>query len=264
MTTLETDRSDLERLARSVIGEGTRQPFGAYVFLPDDPAAELGRSVERAVFLESFGNTPELLGTEYGPYEASSLFYVVLDHRRLRPAGVIRMIVPTKGGPGLKSLNDIGPIWHEPAESILKRSGIGLTLDRTWDIATLAIDPQYRSAAATGLVALGLYQSIVRTGETLGVEWMVAILTAPSTACPRPGSTSPSSPWRRAARIWDRTTACRSTAASPTGAAGSRWKTRRSTGSSTRASASNRRCGPSISTPRRRSSPRSTTPQRSR
>ena len=176
MTTLETDRSDLERLARSVIGEGTRQPFGAYVFLPDDPAAELGRSVERAVFLESFGNTPELLGTEYGPYEASSLFYVVLDHRRLRPAGIIRMIVPTKGGPGLKSLNDIGPIWHEPAESILERSGIGLTLDRTWDIATLAIDPQYRSAAATGLVALGLYQSIVRTGETLGVEWMVAIL----------------------------------------------------------------------------------------
>ena len=176
MTTLETDRSDVERLARSVIGEGTRQPFGAYVFLPDDPAAELGRSVERAVFLESFGNTPELLATEYGPYEASSLFYVVLDHRRLRPAGVIRMIVPTKGGPGLKSLNDLAPIWHEPAGSILERSGIGLTLDRTWDIATLAIDPQYRSAAATGLVALGLYQSIVRTGETLGVEWMVAIL----------------------------------------------------------------------------------------
>ncbi|MGD0743072.1 MAG: hypothetical protein ABSA31_07300 [Acidimicrobiales bacterium] len=176
MTTIETGRTELERLARSVIADGTTQPFGAYLFLADDPAAELGRHVERAVFLEAFGNTPELLAAEYGPYEASSMFFTILDHRRLRPAGVIRMIVPTADGPGLKSLNDLAPVWHEPAESILSRSGIGLSPDRTWDIATLAIDAEYRSAAATGLVALGLYQSIVRTGEALGVEWMVAIL----------------------------------------------------------------------------------------
>ena len=84
--------------------------------------------------------------------------------------------MPTAHGPGLKTLNDLEPLWHEPAESMLSRSGIGLSLERTWDIATLAIDAGYRSAAATGLVALGLYQSIVRTGEALGVEWMVAIL----------------------------------------------------------------------------------------
>ncbi len=176
MTSVEADRSDLERLARSVIGEGTTEPFGAYVFLPDDPAAELGRQVERRVFLEAFGNTAELLDTEYGPYDATSLFFTILDHRRLCPAGMIRMIVPTDGGPGLKTLNDIGPIWNESAESLLSRSGIRLSPARTWDIATLAVDPEYRSAAATGLVALGLYQSIARTGEALGVEWAVAIL----------------------------------------------------------------------------------------
>jgi hypothetical protein len=176
VTTVGTDRSELARLARSVIAPDTTQPFGAYVFLADDPAAELGRATERAVFLETFGNTRELLDAEYGAYEASSLFFTVLDHRRLCPAGAIRMIVPTEGGPGLKTFNDVGPIWHESAETMLARSGIGLSRRRTWDIATLAIDPGYRSAAATGLVALGLYQSIVRTGEALGVEWMVAIL----------------------------------------------------------------------------------------
>ena len=176
MTTVETDRSELARLARSVIAPGTTQPFGAYVFLADDPAAELGRATERAVFLEAFGNTRELLDAEYGPYEASSLFFTVLDHRRLCPAGAMRIIVPTEGGPGLKTFNDLGPIWHESAETMLARSGIGLSLGRTWDIATLAVDSGYRSAAATGLVALGLYQSVVRTGEALGVEWTVAIL----------------------------------------------------------------------------------------
>jgi hypothetical protein len=176
VTTLDARAAELERLAGAVIDADARQPFGAYVFLADEPAAELGRSVERAVFLEAFGNTPELLAAEYGPYEASSLFFTVLDHRRLRPAGVIRIIVPTAHGPGLKTLNDLEPVWHESAESILSHSGIGLSLGRTWDIATLAIDPGYRSAAATGLVAMGLYQSIVRTGEALGVEWMVAIL----------------------------------------------------------------------------------------
>ena len=176
MTSLETDRSELERLARSVIDVGRSEPFGAYVFLPDDPAAELGRNVERAVFLEAFGNTEQLLAAEYGPYEATSLFFVILDHRRLRPAGMMRLIVPTADGPGLKSLNDIPPVWGEPAATILGRSGIGLSVARTWDIATLAIDGEYRTAAATGLVALGLYQSTVRTGEALGVEWMIAIL----------------------------------------------------------------------------------------
>ena len=152
------------------------EPFGAYVFAFDDPAAELGRHVERTVFLEAFGNTPKLLQAEYGSYQPSSLFFIVLDHHRLCPAGMMRIVVPTKGGPGLKTFNDIELIWHESPEVMFERNGIGLTLDRTWDIATLAVDPGYRSAAATGLVALGLYQSIARTGEALGIEWMVAIL----------------------------------------------------------------------------------------
>jgi hypothetical protein len=176
VTHVETDEADLAPLAQSAMGKNTPEPFGAYVFAPDDPAAELGRYVERTVFLEAFGNTPELLQAEYGPYEPTSFFFTILDHHRLCPAGVIRIVVPTKDGPGLKTLNDLGPVWHESAETMLGRVGVELVPERTWDIATLAVAPDYRSAAATGLVALGLYQSIARTGEALGVEWMVAIL----------------------------------------------------------------------------------------
>jgi hypothetical protein len=152
------------------------EPFGAYLFLDGDPAAEIARSVEREVFLEAFGNTAELLATEYGPYEPSSLFVCVVDHRARRPAGAMRLIVPTPGGPGLKSLNDLEPTWGAPATALLSRLGIAPPPGGMWDIATLAVAPAYRTAAATGLVSLGLYQSVVRTAGAAGIEWLCAIL----------------------------------------------------------------------------------------
>jgi hypothetical protein len=152
------------------------EPFGAYLFLDGDPAAEIARSVEREVFLESFGNTAELLAAEYGPYESSSLFVCVVDHHARRPAGAMRLILPTVGGPGLKSLNDLHPTWGSPASTLLSRLGITPPVGGMWDIATLAVAPAYRTAAATGLVSLGLYQSVVRTAGVAEVEWLCAIL----------------------------------------------------------------------------------------
>ncbi len=77
VTTIETGRTELERLARSVIGDGTH-PAVRRLRLPRPttrpPSSDA--SVERAVFLEAFGNTPELLAAEYGPYEASSMFFI--------------------------------------------------------------------------------------------------------------------------------------------------------------------------------------------
>jgi hypothetical protein len=152
------------------------ETFGAYLFLDGDPAAEIARSVERAVLLEAFGNTPEVLRAEYGPYEESSMFVCVIDHRARRPAGAMRMILPTLGGPGLKSLNDVGPTWGEPAAVLLARLGITVVAGEMWDLATLVVAPEYRTAAATGLVSLGLYQSVVRTACASGIEWLCAVL----------------------------------------------------------------------------------------
>jgi hypothetical protein len=100
----------------------------------------------------------------------------VLDHLRQVPAGVMRLIISRPDGSGLKSLADLAPFFSTSAEEMIARSGRPIGSAPTWDIATLAVTPAYRNAAATGLVALGLYQSVVRTSCRAGVEFLVAIL----------------------------------------------------------------------------------------
>jgi hypothetical protein len=171
-----SEEQSIAALIERTIDTKVPETFGAYLFLDADPAAEIARSVERAVFLEAFGNTAELLATEYGPYESSSLFVCIVDHRALRPAGAVRLILPTVGGPGLKSLNDIEPTWGEPALVMLDRLGIAVRPGSMWDAASLVVAPAYRSPAATGLVSLGLYQSLVGAAMAAGVNWLCAVL----------------------------------------------------------------------------------------
>lgn len=168
--------ADLRDLVSDVIDTSASQPFGAYAFASDDPGAEIARHVERIVFLEAFGNTAELLAHEYGPYEATSVFLCVIDQRRRLPAGSMRLIVPTLGGPGLKTLHDIDALWKEPdAPGSPPRRSRRSPLT-TWDIATLAVVEGYRAPGAAGLVSLGLYQSTVRTALSNGGKRFVAIL----------------------------------------------------------------------------------------
>jgi len=169
--------AELRELTQRVAAPGAMEPFGAYIFRSDEPGAALGRHVERVVFLEAFGNTAEQLAEEYGPYEPSSFFICVLDHLRSLPAGVIRVLQPSPAG--FKSLKDIEPVWGEPAETIIERTGLALDTDRTWDIATLAVAPEYRAKATAGLVTMGLYQSLSLTAWNSGIEWFVAILDVP-------------------------------------------------------------------------------------
>jgi hypothetical protein len=57
----------------------------------------------------------------------------------------------------------------------------GLLLDRsaTWDVATLAVSPEYRGKAKTGLVTLGLLQGLTMMAWRLGIEWLIAVLDMP-------------------------------------------------------------------------------------
>ena len=157
--------------------QGAHEPFGAYVFSWDDPNAELARHLERAVFLEAFGNTSDLLSSEYGPYEQSSLFICVVDHIRRVPAGMMRVLTPSPAG--FKSLIDIEEVWGEPIERVLGRTGLDMDPVRTWDIATLAVSPDYRGTAAQGLVTMGLYQTLTLAAFRHGIGWFVAILDLP-------------------------------------------------------------------------------------
>ncbi len=172
----DLDSVRLRRLVDDTVDASVDEPLGAYLFASHERGSEIGRHVERTVFLEAFGNTPELLEKEYGPYEEASVFFCVVDHRRRQPAGVMRVILPGGAGPGLKSLNDVEPTWGFPGSMLLRRAGASAPLDATWDIATLAVMPEYRGNAAAGLVSVALYQSEVLAALAAGVDWMVAIL----------------------------------------------------------------------------------------
>jgi hypothetical protein len=171
----------LDEMATALIEREGRgdTPFGFYIVRADDPASELGRAIEREVFYDFFGNTPELLEAEYGPYESASLFLCVIDHIRRMPAGVIRVLLPSPVG--FKSLHDITKDWHEPVEDVIERSELSLDFDSLWDVATLAVSREYRGAASSGLVSFGLYQGInmlagiVDLGHAIAIFDLVAL-----------------------------------------------------------------------------------------
>jgi len=149
-------------------------PFGLYVLWSSEPAAELARKVEQDVFYEVFGNTPELLAEEYDQYEAASLFLLVMDHERLVPAGVMRIIRSSPAG--FKSIDDIEGGWGRPGADLLDAFDDDLDPEHLWDIATMAVAPEYRGEATNGLVSLFLYQALAMMAPRGGARWICAIL----------------------------------------------------------------------------------------
>ena len=170
------DREELRELGGRVIAAAGRpsEPFGVYAFAADAVESELARHVEREVFYEFFRNTPELLDAEYGPYERSTIFVCALDHRRQLPAGAIRLVLPSPAG--FKSLGDVHSAWGQPVDDVLARTGLALDADRTWDVATLAVNAEYRGRATDGLVSLGMYQGVAQLALRCHVKWVVTIL----------------------------------------------------------------------------------------
>src|SRR6266536_1479353 len=168
-------RSELGELAGVLVDRRNPvEPFGCYVLSSDEPAAELGRCVERTVFHETFGDTRDLLDREYEPYESASVFFVVVDHRRRVPAGMMRIIVPSPAG--VKSVDDLARVWDAPVSEVLARVERTWDLGRLWDFATLAVAPEYRGEAALGLVTQALVQALTMVGRRWGARRFVAIL----------------------------------------------------------------------------------------
>src|SRR5580700_6711894 len=118
--------AELRRRAGALAAPGIPAPLGVYLFHADDPAAELARHVERVVFMEAFGNTPELLAKEYAPYEGSSVFLCVMDHLRGLPAGTMRIVLPSEAG--FKTIDDAAPVWGEPLDTMAARTGLDIDL----------------------------------------------------------------------------------------------------------------------------------------
>jgi hypothetical protein len=166
----------IDQITRSVVeaeGRGDT-PFGLYIVPGTDPSAELGRCIEREVFYDFFGNSPELLAAEYGAYEASSLFLCIVDHLRMRPAGVFRIVLPSDAG--FKTFHDMEKAWGLSVPSLLDRAGMHTDERSYWDVATLAISADYRGDAASGMVRLGLCQALCMLAARTDVPYLVTII----------------------------------------------------------------------------------------
>lgn len=173
---IDLGREELRELGTAVHEAAGRptEPFGVYALPGDAPESELARAVERTVFDDFFGNSAELLAAEYGPYEPSTLFFCVLDHRRKLPAGMMRLVLPSSRG--LKSLDDIEHAWGDRLDDVLARTELELVTEKVWDITTIAVSTDYRGKATDGLVSLALYQAVVQGARRCDARWFVTIL----------------------------------------------------------------------------------------
>jgi hypothetical protein len=174
--TVDLPLEELREIAAGAVAAAghPEEPFGLYGFTGASPESTLPRAVERNVFAEQFGNSPELLAAEYGAYEASTFFFCVIDHRRNLPVGSVRLLLPSPTG--FKTLADIERTWRLPLDETLQRSGLDLDRNRVWDVATIAVDREYRGKVTQSLVSGSLYQAICRGAFLAEVGWVIAVL----------------------------------------------------------------------------------------
>ncbi len=149
--------------------------MGLRLLIAHTPAErDAARRVEERVFLQAFGNTPEVMEQEYGPYDGRSRFVAVLDEADGSALGAARFVLPDDDGE-VKTLTDVaGDPWHLTAREVL--AATGLTGRPVWDVATLAVDPRFRAGRAGAELSLALCFAIGRYALDCRVPGLVAIL----------------------------------------------------------------------------------------
>ncbi|CCG01309.1 hypothetical protein [Blastococcus saxobsidens] len=134
---------------------------------------DAARQVEAQVFLQAFGNTPEVMEQEYGPYEARSRFVVVIDDQSGAALGTARLIVAAADP--VKTLLDVaGEPWQLPVADSL--GTVGLAPGTVWDVGSLAVDPRYRAGAAGAEVSVALCHGLWRYARNCDVPGLVTIV----------------------------------------------------------------------------------------
>ncbi len=171
MTDYDLAPDDVRRISAPALA--ARTAAGRYLSIvvgPDEPLADVGRTVERQVFEATFGNDAAVMAAEYGPYEDRSRFFVVLDRRSGMPAGVVRVIEDDDSR--VKTIIDAPAHIGVPVDEI--RAFHGLT-GRVWDFATIAVLPEYRGRSSLAVSSL-LYRTFLLAGKQAGVRHVVAML----------------------------------------------------------------------------------------
>jgi GNAT superfamily N-acetyltransferase len=134
---------------------------------------DAARRVEAQVFLQAFGNTPELMAREYGPYELRSRFVAVIDDRSGAAVGTARLIAAAADP--VKTLVDVAAEpWNLSVADSL--GAVGLASRTVWDVGSLAVDPRFRAGSSGAEVSVALCHGIWRYARNCGVPGLVTIL----------------------------------------------------------------------------------------
>lgn len=157
--------------------------MGLHVVDGNDPHSDIGRYIEWKVFEQRFGNGLETMREEYEPYDKTSVFLIVLDYEKEKPAAVLRLILPTNETE-MKSIKDLlNPDtevnhWYNAKDteaSLLQEIG-ATDSNNTVDIGTMAVLPAYASAHARDGVSAALYSSCVRWSLENDYNYWVTIV----------------------------------------------------------------------------------------
>jgi hypothetical protein len=140
-----------------------KQPYGCYVVHGVNPFANLARHVDAKVFEETFGNTAPIMEEEYGPYEKSSLHFLIMDHQERLPVGSMRVIYNSSAG--LKSVEDLHKTKARTSEGQIITPPMVYAYydadpDSCVDIATAAVVKGHRK---NGIPSLLLYRTLYLT-----------------------------------------------------------------------------------------------------
>jgi len=150
--------------------------FVCYMFNGTDPFSNIGRQVEGAVFNQTFNNDPEEMVREYGPYEEQSIFFTSVDSENEKPtSGELRVI---KNGPaGFKTINDLAAMHGRSVEEyqreLAEHHGID-DWDKCWDVGTVAVPPEYRTAE--GGISIQLYRALYVAAMEQGIEHFISVI----------------------------------------------------------------------------------------
>lgn len=173
---LEEEQSQVaDLLAHSPEVTSAETKFAVVTLAADSPYSNLARSVESVTFMEFFNNDPVLMGQEYGPYEDSSLFFLVVDTENNRAAGAMRLLHPSKEG--FKGANDMPAmgLTNLTPEELIANFGIKDT-SALLEIATIAGAPDYRGQKSKGLMSAALYRSLYQYSNNNGYRDLIAVI----------------------------------------------------------------------------------------
>lgn len=150
--------------------------FVCYMLDGTDSFSNIGRQVEGVVFNQTFHNDPEEMTREYGPYEEQSIFFSSVDKENEKPtSGALRVI--ENGPSGFKTINDLaamhGVAVEEYQRKLAEHHGIE-DWGRCWDVGTVAVLPEYRSAE--GGISIQLYRALYVAAMEQGIEHFISVI----------------------------------------------------------------------------------------